>query len=682
MIYHFENIELNTQKMTISKDNIPLSFEPKLFELLVFFCKNPDRAISRDELIRTVWRDRVVSEAAVNRAVAQLRKLIEQDTSTPKFIITISKVGYKFVASIKTENRIQEKTPNFCFSLMSKIKSKPFLSLTSLCIMTLLIFGVWQVENNDLYPNRNVDLILKKQITDSSGMSFNSTFDEHSKSIYYLFRASYKSNAQIKVYDAQKANLDITHDDYYYTDVISINKTQLLAARLDNVQDRNCEIVIIDKNDLSVTKVTQCGKSIINTLDYDHENNRVLYRYREIASQPYAILSTSLASSRTQELTHPHQNGNTQGHTTFTLSPDEKAIIYTEYQLDASDKLYIQNLRTQKVLSTILVPKDIIALTWLSADLLIASNAEQLFSIDLVSKAVTLIDSEASFGRLSPAADTSEVLTEHSYFHTNLTLTQLDKGVSSNLTHIDGIQSSHSVSHHDTQVIFHSRTKQNNRILIRNANNQIIDTQFPAEFNYIANSAWSKDDKKVIASVDDQLFLLDVDNLTWSLVKIPFKKVHYVDFINNNKILLSAENKGDWNLWSLALSSGKYSQITKNEGYSGKIFNNKLYYTKFSQNGLFYKSLASNEEHVLLDDFPLTNWYSWQIVNKHLFYRTANQYFLQNLDTGSEKAIFHNSSHEYQDCKLKSNLTEIICNKRSRAISNIWSLKFSVQHEN
>ena len=103
MIFHFSSFMLNEKNCTLTKNHQPIEIEPKIFSLLCFFCRNAQRAISRDELIEKVWQGRIVSNAAINRAVGELRKAIELDVKDPQYIVTISKVGYQFNALIEQQ---------------------------------------------------------------------------------------------------------------------------------------------------------------------------------------------------------------------------------------------------------------------------------------------------------------------------------------------------------------------------------------------------------------------------------------------------------------------------------------------------------------------------------------------------------------------------------------------------
>ena len=72
---------------------------PKQLKLLKYFVENPNRVISRSELLSEVWEiSGNLQTRAVDQTVAQLRKIIEPDSTHPIHLLTIRDAGYRFPA--------------------------------------------------------------------------------------------------------------------------------------------------------------------------------------------------------------------------------------------------------------------------------------------------------------------------------------------------------------------------------------------------------------------------------------------------------------------------------------------------------------------------------------------------------------------------------------------------------
>ncbi len=89
---------------------VPLT--PKAFDLLAFLASNPGRLLTKDELMQAVWPDAVVEESNLAYNVSAIRKALGEDGLSERFIETVPKRGYRFIAPIeRVEAEIQRGTP-------------------------------------------------------------------------------------------------------------------------------------------------------------------------------------------------------------------------------------------------------------------------------------------------------------------------------------------------------------------------------------------------------------------------------------------------------------------------------------------------------------------------------------------------------------------------------------------
>ncbi|UHD15018.1 winged helix-turn-helix domain-containing protein [Thiocapsa bogorovii] len=72
--------------------------EPKVMDVLVYFAGRSGEVVSREELERDVWRGALVGYDAVTKTVTKLRQALGDDPRNPRYIQTVPKRGYRFVA--------------------------------------------------------------------------------------------------------------------------------------------------------------------------------------------------------------------------------------------------------------------------------------------------------------------------------------------------------------------------------------------------------------------------------------------------------------------------------------------------------------------------------------------------------------------------------------------------------
>jgi TolB-like protein len=101
MIYRFEHFELDLARAELRAGGEPCPVEPQVFALLALLVENRERLVSRDELIEKVWDGRVVTDAAVASRVKSARQALGDDGQAQRFIRTVHRRGFRFVAEVK-----------------------------------------------------------------------------------------------------------------------------------------------------------------------------------------------------------------------------------------------------------------------------------------------------------------------------------------------------------------------------------------------------------------------------------------------------------------------------------------------------------------------------------------------------------------------------------------------------
>ncbi len=81
----------------ISSETGSLIIEPRIMDVLLCLAENSSRTVSRDELMDRVWNHTNVSDASLTRAMAELRHVFGDDSTQPKFFLTIRKKGYRLL---------------------------------------------------------------------------------------------------------------------------------------------------------------------------------------------------------------------------------------------------------------------------------------------------------------------------------------------------------------------------------------------------------------------------------------------------------------------------------------------------------------------------------------------------------------------------------------------------------
>jgi Tol biopolymer transport system component/DNA-binding winged helix-turn-helix (wHTH) protein len=100
-VFQFEDITVDVGRVSVTRAGRPVSIEPKTFDVLRYLIEHRDRLVTKEELLDAAWKDTFVTPNVLTRAVAQLRKALGDDAFEARYIETVAKRGYRFIAPVQ-----------------------------------------------------------------------------------------------------------------------------------------------------------------------------------------------------------------------------------------------------------------------------------------------------------------------------------------------------------------------------------------------------------------------------------------------------------------------------------------------------------------------------------------------------------------------------------------------------
>src|SRR5262245_64825093 len=107
MRYRFDAFDVETDRHELRRSATVQPVDPLVFDLIAFFARNPNRLISRDEMVEAVWRGRTVSDATISSAVKSARRALGDSGDSQSLIRTVRGRGFTFQAHVETEAAAQ-----------------------------------------------------------------------------------------------------------------------------------------------------------------------------------------------------------------------------------------------------------------------------------------------------------------------------------------------------------------------------------------------------------------------------------------------------------------------------------------------------------------------------------------------------------------------------------------------
>ena len=143
---NFHNFEVHIHSRELFFNDRKVNLQKKSFDLLLYLIENRDRAVSKDELIETLWQGRVVSDSVLSHASSKLRTALNDNNGRGAIIRTVHGFGLQFVADIQQDKLKSEPDK---IQLQKTNNKSIFILSTVILILVLAMFYFFQIKTNN-----------------------------------------------------------------------------------------------------------------------------------------------------------------------------------------------------------------------------------------------------------------------------------------------------------------------------------------------------------------------------------------------------------------------------------------------------------------------------------------------------------------------------------------------------
>jgi len=98
--YQFADVSVDLDRVAVTRNGVAVELEPKAFDVLRHLLEHADRLVTKDELLNAVWGDTFVTPNVLTRAIVQLRRALGDDAREARYIGTVARRGYRFIAPV------------------------------------------------------------------------------------------------------------------------------------------------------------------------------------------------------------------------------------------------------------------------------------------------------------------------------------------------------------------------------------------------------------------------------------------------------------------------------------------------------------------------------------------------------------------------------------------------------
>ena len=106
-LYKFEDFTIDVDQRVLLRGGKLVSLTPKVFDTLLILVESGGRIVEKEELKRRLWPDTFVDEANIAFNIQQVRKCLNDDARSPRYVGTVPRRGYRFLVDVEVVSNNQ-----------------------------------------------------------------------------------------------------------------------------------------------------------------------------------------------------------------------------------------------------------------------------------------------------------------------------------------------------------------------------------------------------------------------------------------------------------------------------------------------------------------------------------------------------------------------------------------------
>lgn len=152
--YNFGDFRLDPAERILTRDGNVIPITPKVFETLLVLVENAGRTIGKEELMQMIWQDRFVEESNLTFNIGMLRKALGDDAAKPRYVETVPRRGYRFIAAVERVRKNDERESNLSNAVLPyrPVESPRPRRVSSGKHGVVVALADWQHEANENEP--------------------------------------------------------------------------------------------------------------------------------------------------------------------------------------------------------------------------------------------------------------------------------------------------------------------------------------------------------------------------------------------------------------------------------------------------------------------------------------------------------------------------------------------------
>lgn len=339
----FGVFEVDLESAELRKQGLRLRLQEQPFQVLAALLEQPGDVVAREDLIRRLWPDGTVVDfdRGLNAAVTRLRQALSDSAEVPRYVETVARRGYRFIAPVDGVGSVEHPAP--LVLVAAPRRARIWLAATVISLLALSAAWWWLSR----VPTRASDKPLKVvPLTTEPGIERNPSFSPDGNQIVYEWdKGDGNPHVYLKLVGPGDPIRLTSASGPEYGPAWSPNGRQIAFLRkLDASTVGVIVIPALGGVERKVAEYPSPGFSVLvnahRRLDWTHDSRHLIVSGPERPGGAEGLFLVSIDSGERAWLTKP-PTGSLEGDREPAVSPDGHVVAFVRGEYAASGVIHL-----------------------------------------------------------------------------------------------------------------------------------------------------------------------------------------------------------------------------------------------------------------------------------------------------------------------------------------------------
>ena len=374
-VYEFGPYRLDIPEKLLSREGVPVPLEPAQFQVLARLVRAAGHLVTRDVLMHAVWKDTYVDAGSLTVTISMLRRKLGDTPSQPRYIETVRKAGYRFVAPVRrhTQQSDESQTTEPSTTPRPSIKQRNDVYLSrhlgvavTVGFVAILIGWYWSPSGVNREP-----AALPVPLYPFGGTQDDPSFSPDGSQIAFSWRPSHSDNHDIYVLRIGELNATrlTTAPVVDKSPAWSPDGRQIAFIRTN---DSKGEVVLISPAGGAEQKVVDTRGTLVT---WSPDSQTLAFVDRQAGEDRYSIFLAPARGGAKRRVTFPAAEVN-HGDSSPAISPDGRTLAFVRQLTHDVADVFVQPVEGGNARRLTFDRRQIRGLAWMSdgKELIFSSN--------------------------------------------------------------------------------------------------------------------------------------------------------------------------------------------------------------------------------------------------------------------------------------------------------------------